>query len=178
MLHEGRVAARSCAQARTARCRARLRRTSSRRRATSRRMTSSQRTGADTWRTSASMAAAASRLRLGIDVGDDRHARSLRAQGAQLRRQPLFGGLHQRAVEWRADLQRNRALGAQRLGALDRARHGRGRAGDHDLAGRVQVGRADDLAFGGLAARLLDLAASRPRIAAIAPVPTGTASCM
>ena len=75
--------------------------------------------------------------------------------------------LHQRAVEGRADLQQDAALGAPRLGRLDRALDGRLVAADHDLAGAVVVGDAHDLALRRLLARLLrrlelDARAARP----------------
>ena len=68
------------------------------------------------------MADAAVALRQRVDVGHDRDARICDAQRAQLRRQPLFGRLHQRAMERRADRQRHDALGAQRLCARSPAR--------------------------------------------------------
>ena len=54
------------------------------------------------------------------------------------------------------------------------------RAGDHGLLRIVEVGRLDDLAGRSRAAAQPSrtAAASSPRIAAIAPVPTGTASCI
>ncbi|MCY1417247.1 hypothetical protein D3C76_829880 [compost metagenome] len=48
-----------------------------------------------------------------------------------------------------ADRQRHGALGATRLARLDGAIHGPGGAGDHDLARRVEVHRADHFALGG-----------------------------
>ena len=52
-------------------------------------------------------------------------------------------------------------------------------AGDDRLLGRVVVGRRDDLALRRLAAGRLDgLGRPSPTIAAIAPTPAGTASCM
>ena len=85
------------------------------------------------------------------------------------------------SAQWNGALtgQRDHALGAERLGALARARHRVARAGNHHLSGAVQVRRADDLAVAPpprTPAR--PASASSPRIAAIAPSPTGTASCM
>src|SRR5436190_1643082 len=57
-------------------------------------------------------------LRLGIDVGDDRHARVLDRDRAQVRRETILRRLQQRAVERRADGQWNHAPGAERLRAL------------------------------------------------------------
>ena len=74
-------------------------------------------------------------------------------------------------MERRADRQRHDAPGAERLGALAGARHRVARAGNHDLPAAVQVRRADDLAVAPprrTPAR--PASASRPRIAAIAPV--------
>ena len=45
---------------------------------------------------------------------------SLRRQRAQERREAIFRRLHQRAVEWRADGQRNDALGARGFRELAR----------------------------------------------------------
>ena len=50
-------------------------------------------------------------------------------------------GAHQGTVEWRADRQQHRPLGALRLGDLHGTLHCGGRTGDHDLPGRIQIGR-------------------------------------
>jgi hypothetical protein len=84
-------------------------------------------------------------LRLSIHVGHDGDLRVARGQRAQLGREPRLGRLHQGAVERRAHWQGDDAPGAARLRLLARARDGRRRPGDHDLAWRVQVGGADDL---------------------------------
>src|SRR2546423_1584149 len=62
-------------------------------------------------------------LRFGIDVGDDRHARVLDRDRAQVRRETILRRLQQRAVERRADGQWNHAPGAERLRALAGALH-------------------------------------------------------
>ena len=128
----------------------------------SRRTTSSQRTGDDTARTSASMLegrrSSARRPRW------RRPARTaLAPQRPQLRRKPLLGRLHQRAMERRTHGQRHDALRAKRLRPLARARHGRRAPRDDDLSRRVQVRRAHDVARGGFVAGLRDLVARRAR---------------
>src|SRR5262249_57514262 len=57
-------------------------------------------------------------FRLRIDVGDDRHRRILRRERAQLRRQTLFGGFHQRAMEGPAARARGPSLRPAPLRAL------------------------------------------------------------
>ena len=85
-------------------------------------------------------------------------------QRAQLRRQPILGRLHQRAVERRADRQRHRRAWRRAPSrARRRARTAAACAGDHHLPGRVEVGRADDLALGRLLARLRDTSRRRAR---------------
>jgi hypothetical protein len=96
-------------------------------------------------------------LGLGIDVGDNRHSGIRGSQRAQLRREPLFGGLHQRAVERRAHRQRNDAFCAERLRPVGRARDGVARAGNHHLAASVEVGGRDNVALGGVGTRVRDL---------------------
>ncbi len=56
-------------------------------------------------------------------------------------------------MEWRADRERDRTLGPQCLGPLDRAADGRVRAGNHHLPRSVQVGRRDHVALSRLFAR-------------------------
>ena len=66
--------------------------------------------------------------RLGGDVGDHRHRRERRTRSAADRlRQPLGGGLHQRAMEGCGDLQHDAAPGAALLGQRHRALDGGGR---------------------------------------------------
>ena len=98
--------------------------------ATSRLTTSSQRTGDDTCRISASIASAASRFGSRVDVGDDRESRgSCDGERPQLRRQALLGRLHQRAMERRADGQRQSTrLAPRALASSPGARHGLRRA--------------------------------------------------
>ena len=101
------------------------------------------------------------------------------AQRAQLGREPVLGRLHQRAVERRAHRQRHRRASrrapwrARRRAPprppCRRSRSARRRSGSPALT--TSPSRR-------FLARLRHLAASRPRIAAIAPAPTGTASCM
>ena len=95
-------------------------------------------------------------LRRGIDVGHDRNARIARRQRAQLRREAILRGLHERAVERRADGERHDALCAQLFRARARAIDGSLRAGNHDLAGAVHVRRRHHLAVRRLGARLRD----------------------
>src|SRR5688572_18642736 len=92
---------------------------------------------------------------LSIDVRDHRNTRSVRPHRTQLRRQPLFGRLHQRAMEWRAHLQRHGPARTQRLGALAGPCDRGSRAGNHDLAAAIQVRRADHLALRRFRARLV-----------------------
>ena len=100
-------------------------------------------------------------------------------QRAQFGRQTILGRLHQRAMERRAHRQRNHPLRAERLRPLAGARDRRGVPGNHDLSGRVEIRRASRLDLRPLPrTRARRPSASRPRIAAIAPSPTGTASCM
>ena len=145
-----------------------------------RRTTSSHRTGADTCRTSASIAAAASRFGSASTLATTGTRGSLHRQRAQLGRQPLLGRLHQRAVERRAHRQRHRRAWRR---APSRARRARCTAAAAPAIttwpGAVDVRRADHLALGRLLARAAaPVPASSPRMAAIAPCPTGTASCM
>ena len=139
----------------------------------------SHRTGAETCRTSASIAAAASRFGSASTLATTGHARVRGRQRTQLGRQPLFRRLHQRAVKGRADRQRHDAPGAERLGPLAGPLDGLARPGNHDLPGAVQVRGADHFAV--RPPRHTPARPCRhrgPRIAAIAPSPTGTASCM
>ena len=108
-------------------------------------------------RTSASIAARASRFGSASTLATIGTRGRVRRQRAQLGRQAVLGRLHQRAVERRAHRQRHDAPGAERLGPLARARDRVARAGNHHLPGAVQVRRAHDLALGGLGARLRDL---------------------
>jgi hypothetical protein len=88
------------------------------------------------------------------------------------------GGLHQRAMEGRAHRQHHAALGAARLGRLDRPLDRRLVAAHHDLAAAIVVGDGHDLALRRLLAGLLCRSSSMPSSAAIAPSPTGTAFCI
>ena len=65
------------------------------------------------------------------------------------------GGLHQRAMERRADRQQHAALAPLRLGHLDGPLDGRLVAGNHDLAAAIVVGDRDDLALRRFLAGLL-----------------------
>ena len=119
-------------------------------------------------------------LRLGVDVGHDRHAR-VATPPAPAARAPAASSAGFISAQWNGALTGSgiARLAPSCLGALAGARHGVLRPGDDDLARRVQVRRADHLAL----RRLLrtpgaTVAASSPRMAAIAPCPTGTASCM
>ena len=137
-----------------------------------RRTTASHRTGADTCATSASIAARASRFGSASTFATIGTRGSVHRQRAQFGREPLFGRLHQRAVKRRADRQRNDALGAERLRALAGARHA-ARASRRSRPG------PPPFRFAGLttspcapprAHACATASASRPRIAAIAPV--------
>ena len=95
--------------------------------------------------------------------------------------QPLGGRLHQARMERRRHRQRQRALRARRLEQLAGLVDAGLGAGDHGLLRIVEVDRLDDLAARRARPRRSRRAppsASRPRIAAIAPTPTGTASCI
>ena len=124
-------------------------------------------------RTSASIADARVALRLGIDVGHDRHARvvassSARSSGASRSSAGFI------SAQWNGALTASGidALGAERLGPLAGARcTAAACAGDHDLAGAVHVRRADDLALAPPPRTPARPCRRRaPRIAAIAPV--------
>ena len=144
-----------------------------------RRTTASHRTGADTCRTSASMAARASRFGSRVDVGHDRDrgsaTRSARSSGASRSSAGFI------SAQWNGALTGSgiARLAPERLRALDGALHrGRG-AGDHDLSGAVDVGRAHDLALRRLLAGLRAPSRRRARESPPSrPAPTGTASCM
>ena len=89
-------------------------------------------------------------LRLRIDVGDNRDTRVPDPERAKLGLEPLLRRLQQRAVERRTDGERNHTPGAERFRPLARTPHRRGRSGNYDLPGAVDVRGADDLAVGGL----------------------------
>ena len=115
-----------------------------------------------------------------VHVADDR-ARAGRATATplELGGEAVGGRLHQRAVEGRAHRQQHALPAAARRGRAHRALHRRAMPGDDDLARRVDVGHPDHLALRGLRADAArPPASSTPMSAAIAPVPTGTASCM
>ena len=122
------------------------------------------------------------RVRLRLDVRHDRRARRRgSARRRQLERELLGGRRHQRAVERRRHGERHRALraalGAPRAGAPRRpTRRPRSRSG----AGVAVRGRHDAarLARGVAAQACATASGSAPSTAAIAPRPSGTASCM
>ena len=160
-------------QSATARCPGRLRRRSVTPSEARQRTVSSQRTGLDTWRNqrvdgSGGGGARLARRRWRSPAPADRVARDR----AQLRRQPVA----RPAPSARSGTARSRCSGITRL-APSALAHSPARAtaaacaGNHDLPGAIQVGRADHLALRGLRACLrAPPASSRPRIAAIAPV--------
>ena len=114
----------------------------------------------------------------GVHVVDEGDRGVGERQGGQVRREAHLRRHHQRAVEGRGDGEPHRPLGARGLARLRGAVHGRRVARDHDLARGVHVGGRDDLPLGGRPQAFSIAARSRPRIAAMAPSPTGTASCM
>ena len=139
-----------------------------------RRTTASQRTGADTCRTSASIAAARVALRLGVDVGHDRHARrrgpSARAAPAPAAPRPASSARNGTARSPASGID---ALRAERLralaGALDRGRARRRSPPARRRSGSPALTTSPSRR---LRARLRDAARHRgPRIAAIAPSP-------
>jgi hypothetical protein len=94
--------------------------------------------------------------------------------------QAVGGRLHQAGMERRRDRQRQRALGAAALSSSQAVHAGLG-AGDHGLLGIVEVGRLPPprrWRHRRSAQPATTASASRPRMAAMAPTPTGTASCM
>ncbi len=101
----------------------------------SRRITSSQRTGDDTCRTSASIAAAASRFGSASTLATTGTRGFARRERAQFGREPLLGRLHQRAVERGAHRQRHHPLRARAPSPAPPARAtAAARAGNHHLA--------------------------------------------
>src|SRR5664280_2790876 len=90
----------------------------------------------------------------------------MKRQCAQVFRQPVLRGLHQRAMEGSADGKHDGAFGPAVLCQFGCALDRRFVAGYHRLVGRVQV------------RRLADFSLHSARMAAMAPTPTGTASCM
>src|SRR5438309_3163450 len=91
-----------------------------------------------------------------VNVGDHRHARILDLERAQLRREPRLGGVHERAVERRADRQPDDPPRAELPGALAGPGNGIARAGDDDLSRAIQVRGADDVALRRIVAGLRD----------------------
>ena len=81
------------------------------------------------------------RVQLAVDVGDDRQRR-LDAEPLQRGAQRDAGAGHDLGVEGVADRQRERVVAAL-LQRGDRAADGIGRAAQHDLLGRVDVGEDD-----------------------------------
>ena len=99
-------------------------------------------------------------------------------------RQPLLellrGRAHQARMCRHAHRQQHaRACAPRCLASSMRTLHRGSVAGDHHLAGRVEIDRLDHLALRSLARTPpRPRSSSRPSIAAIAPAPSGTACCM
>ena len=74
--------------------------------------------------------------------------------------------------------QHHGALGAAGRGLLHGAFHRLGMAGNDRLLGRIQIGGRDHLAVAALRQISATWPGRSPRIAAMAPSPAGTASCM
>ena len=112
-------------------------------------ITSSHRTGADTCAINASMDDTASRLGIGVDVGDDGHARIRRGDRPQLRRQAFLRGSHERTVEGRTHRESDDPFRTHRSCPFARSRDRGGRACNHHLTGRIQIRRSHHVAFFG-----------------------------
>ena len=95
----------------------------------------------------------------------------------QLLLQTLPRRFHQGRMERRADGKKNRLLPFL-LHPLDRPLHGLRMAGDDDLTRAIKIGGGKDLSRRTLLTKSFNLSLSIPRTAAIAPSPTGTASCI
>ncbi len=93
---------------------------------------------------SASIESAARALRFRIDIRHDWHSRLARLERLQERGEAGLRGLHERAMEWGADGQRDHALGACGARELARAGHCVRMSRDDDLTRRVEVRRRDD----------------------------------
>ncbi len=78
-------------------------------------------------------------------------------QFVQVFLQAVLCRLHQRTMEGSAHHQHDCPLGAALFRQLRCAFHRLLVAGDHDLVGRIDVGRRDDFALGGIGANLLQL---------------------
>ena len=142
-------------------------------------MISRQRTRAVTCRTSSARIVAGSRTGSAVTLAISGTAGGTSSTSAIAPRQPLGRRRHQRAMERGRDLQQDAAprptLLGQRDGALDRVRAAR----DHLLAFAIVVGELADAALDAAsAATASTVATSAPRMAAMAPSPAGTASCM
>ncbi len=116
--------------------------------------TSCQRTGDDTCRTSAPIAPAASCFGSASTLATTGTRGACAGSGAKLGLEPILRRLHQRAVKWRAHGQRHGLACAQLFGPRGGAGDGRGVSGNDHLPRRVEVGRADDLPVGRVAAGL------------------------
>ena len=83
-----------------------------------------------------------------VDVAGDGEVGVIEGQGREVGGESVLGGLHEGAVEGRADLEHDGALGSGLLAQVGGALDGCGRAGDDGLVGGVEVGRRDDRAVG------------------------------
>ena len=97
----------------------------------------------------------------------------------QIRAKAILRRLHQGAMERRADIQHDRAFGAARFGQIHGPRDGRSASPQSQLARANSSWQERQPRPGRLPGRFLPATApSSPKIAAMAPWPTGTASCM
>ena len=137
---------------------------------------SSQRTGAETCRTSASRNSIRRSRYASIDVCYHRHCRLFEIQPLEIYCQSVLRRLHQRAMKRRTHFQLDHPL-RNALQQLYRTVNCFRVSRDHDLVRRIYDSRPrkPDLR---LLLRRRYIAQLPPITAAIAPVPTGTASCM
>ena len=96
----------------------------------------------------------------------------------QILGQALLRGHHQRGVEGGGDRQNYGAFCAELGGDFDGAFYGGGVAGDYCLLGRIEIGGGANFAIVARLQASATTAGERPMMAAMAPTPAGTASCM
>ena len=120
-----------------------------------RRIDSSQRTGAVTCCFSPSRTSGCGSDHLRVHIVHQRHLRVFHLGRIQINAQAVLRGLHQGAMEGRADVEHDGALGATPFGQIHGSRHGRGASGDHHLPRRIQIRRGNHFPLRGFAADFL-----------------------